>query len=142
MKLTLAIVLALAAVIGATAVHYEAIRRMDGFARRSPGPYPVLLAVISGLVALHLLEIGVYAGLFMLADGPLNLGGFIGANRLSRMDYIYYAAEAYASLGYGDVYPAGEMRLIASIAPLNGILLLSWSGAFLFSLADDWRQRR
>ena len=33
------------------------------------------------------------------------------------------------------------MRLIGSIAPLNGLLLLAWSGAFLFSLVEDWRNR-
>lgn len=57
------------------------------------------------------------------------------------MDFFYYAAEVYASLGYGDAYPTGEMRLIGSIAPLNGLLLLAWSGAFLFSLVEDWRNR-
>ncbi len=141
MNLTLAIILALLAVIGSTALHYEAIRRMDRIARRANRPYPTLLVVISGLVALHLIEISVYAILFALSVGPLGLGAFGGSTPNSPMAYIYYAAEAYASLGYGDVVPTGEMRLIASIAPLNGILLLTWSGSFLFSLVEDWRSR-
>ena len=44
------------------------------------------------------------------------------------------SAETYSSLGYGDIYPLGDIRLLASITPLIGILLLGWSGAFLFSL--------
>ena len=44
----------------------------------------------------------------------------------STMDYFYYAAEAYASLGYNNVIPIG-------------LLLLTWSGSFLFSLVEDWR---
>lgn len=141
MILTSAIVLALTVVIGSAAVHYEAIRALDRFARRTLRPYPTLLVVISALVSLHLLEIGAYALLFGLSAGPLGLGAFEGAPLASPMDYFYYAAEAYASLGYGDVYPTGALRLIASIAPLNGILLLTWSGSFLFSLVEDWRSR-
>lgn len=141
MSLALAIVLALTVVIGSGAAHYEAIRALDRFARRAERPYPTLLVVISCLVGLHLLEIGAYALLFVLSVGPLGLGAFQGAAPASPMDYFYYAAEAYASLGYGDVYPTGALRLIASIAPLNGILLLTWSGSFLFSLVEDWRSR-
>lgn len=141
MILALAIVLVLTVVIGSAAVHYEAIRALDGFARRALRPYPTLLVVISALVGLHLLEIGAYALVFGLS-GALGLGAFKGAPLASPMDYFYYAAEAYASLGYGDVYPTGALRLIASIAPLNGILLLTWSGSFLFSLVEDWRSRR
>ena len=55
---------------------------------------------------------------------------------MSAPDYFYYAAETYSSLGYGDIFPKGEIRLIASIGPLNGILLLAWSGSFLFALVQ------
>jgi hypothetical protein len=141
MILVLAAILALSVVIGSAAAHYEAIRLMDRYARRATRPYPTLLAVISGLVTVHLVEIGAYAILFALSAGPLGLGAFEGSSTISPMGYFYNAAEAYASLGYGDVYPTGGIRLIASIAPLNGILLLTWSGSFLFSLVEDWRNR-
>lgn len=44
------------------------------------------------------------------------------------------------SLGAGDVIPVGEIRLIASAASLNGILLLAWSGAFLFAVTEGGRR--
>lgn len=141
MALLLAIVLTLSAVIGTTALHYETIRRLDRHARLATRAYPTLLLVISGLILIHLVEIGAYAAIFGLSDGPFGLGDFAGAKPGSPMDYFYYAAEAYASLGYGDATPTGELRLISSIAPLNGILLLTWSGSFLFSLVEDWRNR-
>ena len=141
MSLLIAIVLTLAVVIGSTALHYEAVRRLDRVARGARRVYPALPAVISGLIALHLAEIGVYAALFALSVGPLDLGGYSGAPPVTAMNYFYYAAEAYASLGYSDATPTGEMRLISAIAPLNGILLLAWSGSFLFSVVEDWRGR-
>jgi len=141
MALLLAIVLTLGVVIGSTALHYEAIRALDRFARRSARVYPTLLLVISGLIGIHLIDIGAYAVLFALADGPLDLGDFVGARPASPLGYFYTAAEAYTSLGYSNAAPTGAMRLVSAIAPLNGILLLTWSGSFLFSLVEDWRNR-
>ena len=37
----------------------------------------------------------------------------------------------------GDVFPIGYLRLIACVSPLNGSLLLAWSGSFLFLLIRD-----
>lgn len=45
--------------------------------------------------------------------------------------------ETYSALGYGDLFPLGYLRLIASVSPLNGSLLLAWSGSFLFLLIRD-----
>lgn len=140
MHLLLAALLSAAAVFGCTLLHYEGIRRLDAYARARRA-YPTLYAVITALIALHLAEIGVFAVLLALADGPLALGGFTGVGRMDPMDDFYFAAEAYASLGYGDIAPTGELRLLAAIAPLAGLLLLAWSGAFLFSLVQDWRNR-
>ena len=139
MNMLIAIALTFVAVIGSSSLHYEAIQRLDRLARRSTGAYPALLFVICGLVGLHLVEIGIYAAIFHLADQTLALGDFDGKAFPTSMDYFYYAAEAYASLGYNNVIPIGEMRLVTSIAPLNGLLLLTWSGSFLFSLVEDWR---
>jgi hypothetical protein len=136
------ILLSALVIVGTTVIHYEGIRRMDDYARaHTRGAYPTLLAVIVGLVVLHLVEIGLYAGLFAFADGPLDIGAFHGGPTMGALDYFYYAAEAYASLGYGDVYPMGAMRLIGAVAPLNGLLLLAWSGCFLFSMVEEWRRR-
>jgi len=135
-----AVVLAAVAVFATVTLHYETIHRLDIYARGRP-VYPTLYGVIAAVILLHMAEIALYALLFALADGPLRLGDFKGAGTMGPMDDIYFAAEAYASLGYGDITPTGEMRLIASVAPLNGILLLAWSGSFLFGLVQHWRGR-
>jgi hypothetical protein len=35
------------------------------------------------------------------------------------------------SLGFGDVYPVGEMRLVAGIETLTG-LMISWTASFTY----------
>lgn len=122
--------------------HYEAIRLLNRFARNTRRGHRMMLGTVSlGLVAVHLVEIAVYAGVFALAAGPLGLGAIQSPEPMGVADYFHYAAEAYASLGSADMTATGDTRLIASISPLNGILLLAWSGAFLFSLFDEVRER-
>ncbi len=141
-QLALTIGLAMLSLFLTTAFHYEALAFLDRRVRRRRRSnrlsVPVLL---SALVAAHLIEIGFYALIFALASGPLDLGGFDGLGGANALNLYYFAAETYSSLGYGDIAPTGPMRLIASMEPLNGLLLLAWSGAFLFSAVHSNQDR-
>lgn len=83
--------------------------------------------MISRVIAAHLMEIGLY-----VPDGSFNQGDFNSGTISGAFVYYYYVAEAHSSPGYGNIYPPGTTRLIATIEPLNGILMLTWSGAFPF----------
>lgn len=84
--------------------------------------------------ALHLIEAGIY-GVALKTGQVLGLGGFESAGSVvSTMDSFYFALVTYTSLGLGDIYPTGHLRLIAGIASLNGFLLISCSAAFLFKI--------
>jgi potassium channel LctB len=37
---------------------------------------------------------------------------------------------SYTSLGLGDVYPGGSLRLITGVEALNGLLMIARSGSF------------
>ena len=122
--------------LATTSFHYEALRWLAGRARSHRATRRSVPATLFLLVAVHIVDIGAYAVTYWAAAGPLAIGTFGGRRALSALDYFYYAAETYSSLGYGDIFPVGEIRLIASIGPLNGILLLAWSGSFLFALVQ------
>ena len=142
MAYLLAVGLAVCVVLVTTVTHYEAVRLLEGYARAPRHGHRVaLMGVTSALIAVHLAEIALYAVVFALAAGPLELGRFVG-REMGWADYFHYAAEAYSSLGSPDLHVLGDMRVIAAVSPLNGILLLAWSGAFLFSLFDELRQRK
>lgn len=96
-----------------------------------------MVFALTCVVAVHLLEIALYAGAYALGAGPLHLGAFVPDRHMGSIDFFYYSAETYSALGYGDVFPVGYLRLIASVSPLNGSLLLAWSGSFLFLLIQD-----
>lgn len=118
-----------------TALHYEGLKLL---ARPHRGPFfqPGPVFAITALVVLHLAEISLYAAAFAAAAEMLGLGSLHGLARASALDYFYFASQTYSTLGYGDVVPMGALRMIASVEPLNGLLLLAWSGAFLVRHLD------
>jgi hypothetical protein len=59
----------------------------------------------------------------------------------------YFSAVTYATIGYGDITPPVEWRVLASMEGLIGILMCAWSGGFIFAvvsrlIAGDRRQFR
>lgn len=49
---------------------------------------------------------------------------------------FYFSAVTYATIGYGDIVPPPDWRLLASMEGLTGILMCSWSGGFFFAVAS------
>jgi Ion channel len=49
-------------------------------------------------------------------------------------DMLYFAFVNYTTLGYGDVTPLPEWRLIGPMTAMNGILMFGWSTAVLFEV--------
>lgn len=94
-------------------------------ARRHLAAEAWLLARLALIVVLaHMIEIGMW-GLFYLAQDVMPT--------LSLS--LYFSAVTYATIGYGDVVPPPEWRLVASMEGLTGILMCAWSGGFFFAVA-------
>ncbi len=56
--------------------------------------------------------------------------------------FVYFAFSNYTTLGYGDIVPVDEWRLLGPITALNGILLIGWSTALIYAVlrgTDDPR---
>ena len=45
---------------------------------------------------------------------------------------MFASGEIYTSLGFGDLYPTGWIRLIAGVECLNGLILIGWSSSFTY----------
>lgn len=135
-RLQIAGAVTLAMLALSTALHYEGLKLL-GRAHGDEAPRRRPVMVITALVALHLVEIAFYAFAYAAGVQVLDLGSLRGAAGTSALDYFYFAAETYSTVGYGDVVPTGALRLLASVEPLNGLLLLAWSGAFLFRLLEE-----
>lgn len=113
--------------------HYECLRLISHFIRGGDGiPRHKLLFVIFGALAAHIFEIAIFAVGFWFADVALHVGNFAGIHVLRTVDFFYFSAEAYTSLGAGNLYPVGDLRLLAGMETLNGLLLIGWSTSYTF----------
>jgi hypothetical protein len=77
------------------------------------------------LVALHILQIGIWAVTYQLLVPAGELASFETA--------VYFSFVTFTTLGYGDITLSEGWRLLSGIEAMNGILLIGWSTAVLFA---------
>ena len=105
-------------------------------------PRARLLVVLFGTFFGHLLGISFYAMAYYFARNHYGLGNFGGNIYDSFSSYLYFSAETYTTIGLGDIYPLGPLRLITGIEALNGLLLIGWSASFTYiAMQKYWNIR-
>ena len=76
----------------------------------------------------------------LITDGFTRAMNLAGAVDGSFLDHLYFSTACYTSLGLGDLYPLGTLRLIAGVEALNGLILITWSASFAFLVMQRrWR---
>lgn len=143
MNITEGLCLALLVSCLAVLIHYEALRLISISVIDRPGVSRMrVLAVIFGVLAAHALEAALFGLGFWLGAEVLHFGRFIGRMPADVFQYYSFALETYTTQGVGDLYPVGGLRLLASIEPLVGLILIGWSTSLTFMvMARDWRTK-
>lgn len=124
-------------------IHYEVLRFMNTVLPplRMPSRPKVLLAVVAAFLA-HALEIAVYGAAVFVLVRDLDLGSLSGTAGFSLLNCMYFSAETYTSLGFGDLTPTGPVRLLAGVEALNGLVLIGWSASFTYiAMERFWNTR-
>jgi hypothetical protein len=126
-----------------TVIHYEVLSTLNASlpTLKLPSRAKLLVVIFATFVA-HAIEIAVYGiALFLLVTTGVG-GGLRGSDASSLMDCIYFSAETYTSLGFGDVTPFGALRLLVGAEALNGLLLIGWSASYAFiAMERYWAPR-
>jgi hypothetical protein len=122
-------------------IHYEALRLISGVSEQGTfSPRLRMLTVILGVVAAHMIEAGVFAIGFWLGAEVLKFGHFVGHVPTNAFQYYYFALETYTTQSVGDLYPVSGLRVLASLEPLVGLILIGWSTSLTFVLMRRyWR---
>lgn len=131
-------------VVTTTVIHYEVLRYLNAKLTvvAIPNRAKLIVVILTTFVA-HAFEIALYgASLYALVVWG-DAGDLVGAAGFSLTHCMYYSAESYTSLGFGDVTPVGPIRLLAGVEALNGLLLIGWSASFTYiSMERFWRLGR
>jgi len=113
--------------------HYETLRLLNDHLNGTEiisMRAKVLVAL--GAMASHLLQIAVFALAFWLLRDKFGMGGFGGTFQDSLASFLYFSSETYTTLGFGDIYPTGPLRMICGIESLMGLLMVSWTASFTY----------
>ncbi len=83
----------------------------------------VMIVTVSVLMAAHVAEVTVWALAYAIVNAaPANTG------------LVDFAFVNYTTLGYGDVTPVDDWRLLGPMTAMNGVLLFGWSTAVIFAV--------
>jgi hypothetical protein len=117
-------------------VHYEALRLMSVYVPRLPIAVRLkVLIVVLGCFVAHTIEVWLYAGAFLIIYKN-GVGSLKGQVEEQFADFLYFSATSYSTMGVGDVYPTGALRLISGIEGINGLFLIAWSTSFTYFVMD------
>jgi hypothetical protein len=83
----------------------------------------LLMVTMVALMVAHLAEISVWAVYYALHG--------IEPEKATAFEFAF---ENYTALGYGDVVPDADRRIVGPITALNGLLLIGWSIAIIFEV--------
>jgi ion channel len=89
----------------------------------------VTLGVTLALIAVHGVEIWLYALLFVAIDAVHGL-----------REAVYFSTTTYAAIGYSDSAMAEPWRLVSAIEGINGIIMTGWSTAFFVTVVARLRR--
>jgi len=129
--------------VATTFIHYEVLRLLTvALPFLHVRPRLRLVFVILGAFCAHFAEILLYGLAYWLLASQLDIGSMGQPGPLPFSRCLYFSAETYTTLGYGDVLPHGDLRLLAGLEALNGMLLIGWTASYTYlSMERFWGNR-
>lgn len=126
-------------------VHYEVLRLISDIiipriSRWSIPPRQQMLVVIFGVFLAHTIEVWLYAFCYYFLEDYPQFGFFKGEVPGQLLDYMHFSVVTYTSVGFGDIYPVGHLRLLTGVEALTGLLMIGWSASFTYlSMERYWK---
>jgi len=79
---------------------------------------------------IHTVQSVIWAGCYyLIPETNIEFSGF--------SETFYFSLVTYTTLGYGDISLSSDWRLLSGLEAINGIMLLGWSTAMMFSLIQN-----
>ncbi len=86
----------------------------------------------SRMLAMNTVVIGVFA--VLTAEVWLWAAGFTLIGVVDDFETaLYFSTTTFSTVGFGDVVPHPEWRMLAALEGVNGFLLIGWSTAYLIA---------
>ena len=128
-------------VVIAVMLHYEGLRILSDrlmtvgnhFGRRR------IVMLILALLLLHVVEVWIFGIAYYVLLQFDGFGALHGETSMAFFDCIYYSAAVYTTVGFGDIYPVGAIRLMTGTEAITGLTMITWSASYTFvEMLNTW----
>ncbi len=93
--------------------------------------FRIVLGVFFALTA-HTVEVWIFGIAFYVMNKSEAWGSLEGNFDGSLLDCVYFSFTSYTTLGTGDIVPFGDLRFLAALESLTGLVLITWTASFLY----------
>lgn len=127
------LIISLILVAATIAIHYEVLRFASQRVThvRVVPRMRIILMLVAAVVS-HVVHVMLYAGAFLLLEEIGGFGTIDGDRGHSLEDAFYFSITSYTTLGIGDLYPTGALRIISGIEALNGLVMVGWTASVTY----------
>lgn len=127
----------------AVVIHYEALHWLTRYLPRIPLVHRARIAIgVLGALAAHAVEVWIFALAYYLLTTHFSWGSLSGNFNGTVLDCVYFSFTVFSTLGFGDIFPEGEIRYLVGIEALTGLVLITWTASFLFyEMQRNWSER-
>lgn len=128
------LVIGITVTIQASATHYwlkRLHRHMESYGRREfqKKVVRILISTSVFLIFIHIVQASLWAILYLKLPGIVEFDSFEKA--------IYFSLVTFTTLGYGEITVASSNRILSGLEAINGIMMIGWSTAFMFSVFQE-----
>lgn len=121
-------------VIGlAVMIHYEFLYRITLLMPKLHirHRFRIVLGVFIAMTA-HAAEVWIFGMAYYWMNKAEDWGSLEGNFDGSLLDCVYYSFTCYTTLGTGDIAPLGDLRFLAGLESLTGLVMVTWTASFLY----------
>jgi energy-converting hydrogenase Eha subunit A len=125
----------------AVLIHFEALNQLSALIPKLPirHRFRVLIGVFGAILA-HVIEIWVFAFGYYFMINKVGFGALQGSFDNGLMDCAYFSFVSFTTLGFGDIIATGDIRFLAGLEALTGLVLITWTASFMFiEMEKQWK---
>lgn len=129
-----------ALVVFTVAVFYETMRKV--WQRLNRIQHRPRLAIHLGVLAVffcHTVCVWMYATVYWFLVEVMEFGSLQGQFEPGYLlSYVYFSVITYSSVGYGDIFATGPIRIMTGVEAVNGLILIGWSTTYTYFAAERY----
>ncbi|MBN8544476.1 MAG: two pore domain potassium channel family protein [Alphaproteobacteria bacterium] len=124
----IASLICLALIIAGVVIFYEILAHLWLLLPKFEGKprSQILLTILATFIG-HTAVIWLFGITYYVLASYTQFGMLGGVEEHHLLNYIYFSGVTYSSLGLGDVYPKGDMRLMIAVEAILGLVLIGWT---------------